>query len=238
MAATPNAQYSVAATRVFGTMELLEMILLDVAHAEIDLPESTLSKPRHRNVYIRSPIILRAVNRDFRNTIDGSSQLLRLRLKAVPPQATRGYFDFRSPLSPEDFGPLHWLQEQHRSFAFINQSYIRDGVLRLRLIILDTVLSDREDRMSESVDGSWRELPWSTNWELVSKVELEMYYEVISACRRKSRTFELGSHDLESEPTLGTLFDKFHRTKAAIRTEKEVKAAEMVAMEKKSRSMR
>ncbi|WPB06489.1 uncharacterized protein RHO25_011146 [Cercospora beticola] len=221
MSALPSAQYSVAATRVFGTMELLEMILLEVAHAEINLPESTPSESRPRNVYIRSPIILRAVNRDFRNTIDGSSQLLRLRLKAVPPQATQDYYDLRPALHPGILGPLHWLGEQHYSYAFINGSNFRDGVLLLRAIVYDPARSHQEDKMRENPKASWRKLPCWTDGRLVSRVNLEMHYVWYSACRRKSGTVKLPTQNLGPAPTLGMLCDAIHGAKVALQTEKQ-----------------
>ncbi|PPJ52089.1 hypothetical protein CBER1_10041 [Cercospora berteroae] len=223
MSVLPTIQSSIAATRVFGTMELLEMILLDVAYAEIILPDSTLGKHKSRNAYIRSPIILRAVNRDFRNTIDGSSKLLRLRLKAVSPKATQDYYDLTPTLHPQAFGPVHWLGEQHHSYAFINESNFRDSVLLLRAIVFDPARSHEKDKMRENPEASWRELPCWTDGTLVSRVNLEMHYVWYSACRRKSGTVELPTQNLGPAPTLGVLCDAIHRAKVALQTEKIAK---------------
>ena len=73
------------------------------------LAKCTLSR------YTWTPIILRAVSRTFRDCIDGSSELLRLRLQAVYPL---GRHEQRMPCR-EQLGALKWLEGRGEFFFFI-----------------------------------------------------------------------------------------------------------------------
>ncbi|KAI5365301.1 hypothetical protein Slin15195_G048340 [Septoria linicola] len=115
-----------SAARVFGVAELLGHIFLYVASDEISQnatrreckPVNSMYNVPLKAQYIRSPVLLSAVNRAFRDTINGSPAVLKLRLNAAPllscscrwwATASCGW---ATASTYKDFGPLHWLEER------------------------------------------------------------------------------------------------------------------------------
>ncbi|GIZ47261.1 hypothetical protein CKM354_001035800 [Cercospora kikuchii] len=220
-----DAQCSVAALRVFETPELLELILLQVAEWEVDLESQCTSKttdprtygPAHRSFcylpeprYAFSPIVLRRVNRTFKDTIDCSPKLRKLSLKALPRQlAPRRLHPL---LSYEHFGPLHWL-ESKAGLEFIWNSKVENGVLHVCATIVGRSEHERY-KLRKDLTGSWRKLPCILHPKAASKVVLQLVtsarYRPVG--RRPGRLFtyfeyDLRTCDLGPNPKLGLLFD-------------------------------
>ncbi|PIA91483.1 hypothetical protein CB0940_09213 [Cercospora beticola] len=169
MSVAADAEYAVAATKVFGIPELLELILIDVARSEIDFQSGP--------TFIQSPFVLRAVNRDFQNTIDGSARLLSLRFDTQhdDPTWAEGY------VSGPEFGPLFWL-ETMTGLDCNFFSEVEDGVLHIRLLFhaidhipamkIRAARESKRMKLRKDLQGSWRKTPCVPKRKDVSRVML------------------------------------------------------------------
>ncbi|GIZ47259.1 hypothetical protein CKM354_001035600 [Cercospora kikuchii] len=193
MSVTSDTEYAVAATKVFGIPELLEIILIDVARSEID------SQPDP--AFIISPFILRAVNRDFRNTIDGSAELLSFRLETQdndPFARPEGYV--RGP----EFGPLFWL-EAMTGLDCTAHSGASGGVMHICLLFH----VDRECKrmkLRKDIQGYWRRMPCVPKPKGISRVRFRLRC-LENTERNITQIIDFQKCDLGPEPTLGLVFD-------------------------------
>ncbi|WPB06486.1 uncharacterized protein RHO25_011143 [Cercospora beticola] len=220
-----DVQCSVAALRVFETPELLGLILVEVAEWEVDLESQCTSKttdprtygPAHRSFcylpephFAFSPIVLRRVNRTFRDTIDRSPKLRKLSLKALPRQLAPRRV--RPRLSCDHFGPLHWL-EWKAGLEFVWNSKVQNGVLQIRATIAGGNEHERY-KLRKDLKGSWRKLPCIPFSQAASKLVLQLVRSAKyrSFIWRPNRLvmyseYDLRTCDLGPEPKLGLLFD-------------------------------
>ncbi|PIA91640.1 hypothetical protein CB0940_09214 [Cercospora beticola] len=230
MSGVTNIQNSSAVARVFGTPELLEMILLEVAHSDIEFAKKnsktrsmynwrgtvsngTLEVSHHlTSHFMWTPIILQAVSRCFQDTINGSSRLLRLRLRAIPRHV---------PWEPDPFkigdnrGPIHWLERKLGVYA-PDWSRINNGVLGLHVKVSGYHEKQRV-KLHNDKQGSWRTIPCIEKPGVVSKVVVHLYKvysKQIPPHRRVGRGAAyayyrrtLCSCDIGPRPTLGEIFD-------------------------------
>ncbi|GIZ47262.1 hypothetical protein CKM354_001035900 [Cercospora kikuchii] len=227
MSGITNTQNPTAIARVFGTPELLEIILLEVACSDIEFTVDELDKNdryhwdlkvpnckvkhAHDQVphFTWTPIILRAVNRDFRDTIDGSSKLLHLRLRAIPPQTLWEPESFRIG---DKLGPLHWL-ERKLGYHAPDRSKIKGDVLELHLRVSGNH-DDKRIKLHNDRQGSWRQISCLEEPHVVSTVVIHLY-KIWSIPGRTLRGLParayyrrpLCSCDIGSRPTLGEIFD-------------------------------
>lgn len=201
-----TAPRSEAATRVFGTPEMLEMILLEVAHSEVEFPADCDNYDTDHWQFIWSPIRLRAVNRDFRNTIDGSAKLLRLQLKSLPPEFAHSS---RKCINGEDIGPLDWLRWSSGPH-FDLHAKINNDVLELRALISGKPKSQRLV-LRQDVEGSWRKMACIRDSKLISRVTLALI-----ECENWPQHDHIESYDLGPAPTLGMVFGMIDAAEVAI----------------------
>ncbi|GIZ47258.1 hypothetical protein CKM354_001035500 [Cercospora kikuchii] len=199
---TPRSE---AATRVFGTPEMLEMILLEVTHSEVEFPADCDNYDTDDWQFVWSPIRLRAVNRDFRNTIDGSAKLLRLQLKSLPPEFAHSS---RKCISGEDIGPLDWLRWSSGPH-FNLHAKINNDVLELRALISGKPKSQRLVLMQD-MEGSWRKI-CTRDSKLISRVTLTLIESETWSPHDHTQSYDLGP-----APTLGMVFGMIDAAEVAI----------------------
>lgn len=216
---------TISAARVFAVAELLEHILLYVAYDEISQkatrrvckPVNSMYNVPLKAQFIRSPVLLRAVNRDFRDTIDGSPALLKLRLNAAPllfcscgrANASCGW---ATASTYKDFGPLHWLEEE-LNIRFAPQSCIEHGMLFIKAMVYDGVDAKAWYRLSQDADGSWRKIPCMNDVQSVSGMKVEVRARTVS--KIKTETSDcwydyVGTWEFGTDATLGMIFDKIY----------------------------
>lgn len=210
----PDPECSAAAvTRVFGTPELLEIVLINVALGENEVVEDTF--------YTLTPFTLRAVNRVFQHTIDGSAKLQRLRLQHVNgPNPNDSVWPGKWPWA-DSFGPLGWIAEM-AELDCTHFSKVEQGVLHIRLQIYSELDEDEDMRLKLRKDlvGSWRKVPCvpkipdTPSWKVISRVMLHLEHAKAEPLDDVDPIIQ--SCDLGPAPTVGLLFDVMDAGKNAI----------------------
>ncbi|CAK1366392.1 unnamed protein product [Cercospora beticola] len=213
-----NTQCPTAVVRVFKTPELLELVLVEVAESEVDVAQNPFrydGTPRtwynggDDPKFILSPTRLRAVNRDFRDTIEGSSKLLRLQLKALFRQHD---CSIHPDFNGDRFGRLHWL-EHMGGFDLLRHGKIEDGVFSFNAFAFGGN-EDRRSKLRKDFRGSWRKLPCLPYAKAsgVTKIVLHlgtnncMLDQKTPDGRTSYEDIELQTYDFDTNVTLGVLF--------------------------------